>query len=47
MPAQARTALGRFYHEHNAQLLKLFNNQPRVHYSPSLKGLNIQAWISS
>lgn len=46
MAAEPRRTLGRFYHPHNAQLLHLFNSQPKVTYSPSLKGLEIQSWSS-
>jgi len=42
----ARHELGKFYHPHNAQLLHLFNNQPKATYSPSIKGLGIQSWTS-
>ena len=40
----ARRELGKFYHQHNAQLLNLFNNQNKISYSPSLKALGIQSW---
>lgn len=40
----ARKDLGRFYREHNAQLIHFFNNQPRFTYSPSLKGMGVQDW---
>lgn len=46
MPSAAKTALARFYHEHNQELLRLFNHEPHVTYSPSLKALDIQAWAS-
>ena len=46
MPAGARTAISKFYHEHNAVLLHLLNNNPHVTYSPSLKGLGIQGWAA-
>ena len=35
--ADARRKLGRFYQPHNAQLLHVFNGQPHVAYSPSIK----------
>ena len=45
IPHDASVALGRFYHEHNAMLLHLFNHQPKVHFSPGLKALGIQDWL--
>ena len=45
MSKEARTALGRFYRSHNAELLHLLNNQPKVTYTPSLKQLGIQQWM--
>ena len=44
MTADARRKLGRFYQPHNAQLLHVFNGQPHVAYSPSIKELRIQGW---
>ena len=46
MSKVARTELGRFYRSHNAELLHLLNNQGKVTYTPSLKQLGIQQWIS-
>ena len=40
MPNEARTALGRFYHTHNAELLRLFNHQSRVTTSVCFPRLN-------
>lgn len=45
MPDSAKSALGKFYHQHNAQLVRFLNGQPRATYSPSLKGLEISGWI--
>ena len=42
----AKRELGKFYHSHNAQLLHLCNQQDKVTFSPSLKGLGIQSWPS-
>ena len=46
MPAAAKLALGRFYHDHNQELVRLFNHQSHVKYSPSLKALGIQSWTA-
>lgn len=46
MPEKAKTALGKFYHPHNQQLVRLLNGEPRVHFSPSIKQLEISGWFS-
>mmetsp|Transcript_1285 Transcript_1285/g.2540 ORF Transcript_1285/g.2540 Transcript_1285/m.2540 type:complete len:334 (+) Transcript_1285:80-1081(+) len=45
MSKEARAELGHFYRPHNADLLHLLNNQPKVTYTPSLKQLGIQQWL--
>ena len=46
MPAGARAALAKFYHEHNTVLSHLLSNTPKVKYSPSLKAMGLSDWTA-
>ncbi len=46
MPPNAQKTLGKFYTKHNAALIRLLHNNNKATYSPSLKGLGIQDWIT-
>ena len=46
-PANAKAALGAFYHPHNMHLKKLLESQPHARCSPSLAELGLGRWTGS